>query len=641
MRHRALTFILLLVLIWQVPTAGAGDVPTTLFLIDGSGSMWGRFEPDNRAKIDAVRELLKPVITQAGQSQIGLASFGHRRKGDCSDVEIIAAPGLERDPVLSPLEKLNPRGKGPLVEGLRQSVAAIGTNRPASIIVINDGADNCQQDACAAAAEFAKASPGIAIHMISIGVDPADHPRLSCVAKETGGQFFDVADPISLAAAIGDAVGRTPAASEQTETPAVSSGADSSTIAGATLNATAVLTEGAKPLALPLQWRAFKSGGTIVVASAEAAQFSAVLDPGNYDVEARLGTITVKQQFSIENGKPTSVTVPLKAGRLKVNAKHTKEGAPAGSAVVTIRETGSTNAGTAWLGRVDRADTILPAATYTVVIAEGHIRQERQVTLSAGSDTAVDFVLGTGRIELSAVLHEGGEPLNDVTFSVSEDDPESLDGRREIARSLAPTPEFQLPAGTYYIAARSGEAETRQRIAVGAGDIVKRVLPLGATQLKVTAPANLIAQQERHGIVYRVISLEGDKREVARAATPGLDVVLNAGRYRVLATLEAHNFTAAQDITLESGKPASVIMKFDAAEIGFRLPAVSAAVPGDIFWEIKDHKGRAFWHAAVAEPKLLLAPGRYTVRVETRDRGSEAAFEVRSGENQQIELGPN
>ena len=82
MRHRALKLILLLVLIWQVPTVRAEDTPTTLFLIDGSGSMWGRFEPDNRAKIDAVRELLKPVITQAGQSKIGLASFGHRRRGD-------------------------------------------------------------------------------------------------------------------------------------------------------------------------------------------------------------------------------------------------------------------------------------------------------------------------------------------------------------------------------------------------------------------------------------------------------------------------------------------------------------------------------------------------------------------------------
>ena len=64
----------------------AADAPQTMFVIDGSGSMWGRFETDKRAKIDVIRELLKPIIQSAGQQSIGLASFGHRRKGDCSDV---------------------------------------------------------------------------------------------------------------------------------------------------------------------------------------------------------------------------------------------------------------------------------------------------------------------------------------------------------------------------------------------------------------------------------------------------------------------------------------------------------------------------------------------------------------------------
>ena len=641
MRHRALSFALVLLLFWLVPLARAGDTPSTLFLIDGSGSMWGRFEPDKRAKIDAVRELLKPIITSAGQSHIGLASFGHRRKGDCSDVEIIAVPGTERDPVLVPLEKLNPKGKGPLAEGLRQSVAALGANRPASIVVINDGADNCQQDACAAAAEIAKTAPGVAIHMISIGVDPVDHPRLSCVANLTGGQFFDVADPIALAAAIGDAVGRTPAASPQAAAQAAATVPDTSGVTGATLRATAVLAEGTAPLVQPLRWRATKAGGTEVVASAESAQFSAALEPGTYTIEAQTGYSTAKLDVTIETGKPASITVPLNAGRLKVLAKYNKDGERPGSAIITISQAVSSGGTTLWLGRLDGADTILPAATYTVAIADGHIRQERQVTLSAGMDATADFVLGAGRVELTAALNEGGEALSDVAYSVAEDDPESPDGRRELARSLAPTASFQLPAGTYYVSARSGDAETRQRIAVGAGDAVKRVLVLGAARLKVSAPASPITGQEGHGIVYRVFTLDGDKREVARSSKPDFETLLNAGRYRVTATLEAHNFTAVQDVVLEAGKTANAVMKFDAAEISFRLPAAASAIPGEVFWEIKDQNGRAFWHAAVTEPKLLLAPGRYTVRVETRDRGTQAAFEVRTGENKQIDLGSN
>ncbi len=639
MRHLVLKLVLLSLLLWPAPAVRAEDAPATFFLIDGSGSMWGRFEPDKRAKIDAVRELLKPVITSAGQTRIGLGSFGHRRKGDCSDVEIIAAPGLEHDAVLAPLEKLNPRGKGPLVDGLRQSVAAIGANRPASIIVINDGPDNCQQDTCAAAAEIAKSAPGVAIHMISIGVDPGDHPRLACVAKETGGQFYDVADPIALAAAIGDAVARTPAAAVGGAPAAEAIAPGTTGVAGASLRATAVLAEGTAPLAQPLRWRAIKHGTTDAVASAEAAQFSAALEPGTYDIEVQSGTITAKQQVTIENGKLASIAVPLNAGRLKVNAKYGKDGISASSAVVSILQTSTAGAITVWLGRLDTADTILPAATYTVAIADGHIKQERNITLDAGATAAADFVLGGGLMELSAIVHEGGEPLRDVTFSVAEDDPESPDGRREITRSLAPQAAFQLPAGTYYVSARSGGAETRQRIAVGAGDVVKRTLDLGAARLKISAPEIPTNSQEGHGIVYRVFATDGEKREVARSSKPEFETLLNAGRYRVTATLEAHNLTAAQDIVLEAGKAAHAVMKFDAAEISFKLPATATTVPGEVFWEIKDSKGRAFWHAAVAEPKILLAPGRYTVRVETRDRGTQAAFEVRNGENRQIDLG--
>ncbi len=639
LRNLALNLVLLPLLFWLGQPAQAEDAPTMFFLIDGSGSMWGRFEPDKRAKIDAVRELLKPVITSAGQSHIGLGSFGHRRKGDCSDVEIIAAPGLERDPVLGPLEKLNPKGKGPLVEGLRQSVAAIGTNRPASIIVINDGADNCQQDACAAAAEIAKSSPGVAIHMISIGVDPGDHPRLACVAKETGGQFFDVADPIALAAAIGDAVARTPAAPAGAAPATENVLPETGGVAGASLRATAVLAEGAAPLTMPLRWRATKSGASDAIANTEAAQFFAALEPGTYDIEVQTGSVTAKRQVTIESGKPASIVVPLNAARLKVHAKYSKDGASAGAAIVSVVQSGIAVPGTVWLGRLDAADTILPPATYTVAVADGHIRQERQVTLTPGSDVSADFLLGAGRVELSAILHEGGDALSDVTYTVAEDDPESADGRREIARSLSPTAEFQLPAGTYYVSARSGDAETRQRIAVGAGDVVKRTLALGAAHLKVTAPSSSTNQQEGQGIVYRIFAADGDKREVARSSKPAFETLLNAGRYRITATLEAHNFTAAQDIVLEAGKSIDAVMKFDGAEISFKLPASTPAVPGEIFWEIKDKNGRAFWHAATAEPKILLAPGRYTVRVETRERGTQAAFEVRTGENRQIDLG--
>ena len=148
--------------------AGAGpavsdEAPTAMLILDGSGSMWGRLPPDNRAKIDIVREKLGGLLATPSSTRLGLISFGHRRRGDCNDVELIAGPDSPREPVLDGIAKLNPRGPGPLTAALKLAVDAIGQSRPAQIVLIGDNADNCQPDTCAVASEFAKTSPGVII----------------------------------------------------------------------------------------------------------------------------------------------------------------------------------------------------------------------------------------------------------------------------------------------------------------------------------------------------------------------------------------------------------------------------------------------------------------------------------------------
>ena len=231
--------------------------------------------------------------------------------------------------------------------------------------------------------------------------------------------------------------------------------------------------------------------------------------------------------------------------------------------------------------------------------------------------------------------------MEGVTFAVAEDDPDSPDGRREIARSSASVADFALPPGTYYISARAGESETRQRIAIGQGDAIKRTLVLPVTRLKISSLVGGQPAKEGMGLIYRITSLEGEAHEVARSAVPQLDLTLKAGRYRVEAKLGALNVKAAQDVTLEAGKPLETVLKLEAAEIGLKLPQGSGTAPGDVFWEIRDQSGHAVWHTTLAEPVALLAPGRYTVRLETRDRRTEAAFELRAGEHRAVQLGPN
>ena len=626
-------------------TAARAEEPAaTMLVIDGSGSMWARYETDadKRAKIDVVRELMKPIVAGAGSNRIGLLSYGHRRKGDCSDVEVIAAPGTDRTTVVAPLEKLNPKGKGPLAEGLRQAVAALGPARPASILAITDGADNCRQDACAVAAEIAKSSPNLAIHVVALGAEAIDLPRLQCIAKETGGKFYDARDPVSVAAAITEAAGLA-----MTHTPALPSDAAASVPtpaqrAGASLHAALHLAPKAPPLTMQADWRIMRSGSEEPPRHIEAAEIAENLPPGTYEIEARIGDVSAKSKVRIEEGKPQDLALSLNAARLKVSVKRreTKEGA--GAPLITIATRGGdANGNTVWIGRTDGVDTLLAPATYAVSVADGQTRQEREVTLELGTEQAAEFTLGTGRIALSAVEREGGAALTDVTFSILIDDPESADGRREMFRSRAPEPQFTLPPGTYYVVATTGNAELRQRIALNTGDDLKKVLVLPSVHLKVSAQVCTGAPPEDLGLVYRVYALDGSSpRQIARTTRPRYEDTLNAGKYRIVAALETQAVYAVQDIALEVGKPAEMTLKIDCGEIAFKPPpTANAIVPGEAFWEVKDTSGKAIWHASTPEPKVLLAPGRYTVRMEVRDQATEAAFEVKSGDRRQIELG--
>ena len=636
-------------LLGQSP-AQAGEAPASMLIIDGSGSMWGPLPPDKRAKIDIVREAMRTAVTSApNQTRIGLASFGHRRTSDCGDVEIIATPGLDRAPVAAVIDKLNPRGKGPIAEALRQTAKAIGATRPASILVITDGTDNCRQDACEAAAEIARTAPGVPVHLVSLAVEQEEIPRLSCVPKATGGRYFDVRDAQSIGPAIeeaaklamlgGGAVPLPPMSGPQGQPPAASAAPGA---AGPALRLTASLAPGSAILNVPIHWRVSEASGDLARED-DAPDLSLNLEPGTYDVDAGLGMVHAKQTVAIEPGRLSAITVALNAAHLKLRARTANDTETSATTLLSIAadKGEKTPPETIWLSRDGQGEAVLPPGNYRVIASDGLARQQKQVALSAGTDTEVDLALATGRLELAAAYREDGSAIDAVTFVIAEDDPESPDGRREIARATGAVAEFALPPGTYYITAKAGENETRQRIAVRQGEAVKRTLVVPVARLKVTSLVGGQPVGDNAGLMYRLTSLEGEKPEVARSAVPQLDLTLKAGRYRLEANLGALNVKASQDITLEAGKPFDAVLKLDAAEIGLKLPQGMIAGTGDVFWEIRDQSGRPVWHTTLAEPNALLAPGRYTVRLETRDRRTEAAFELKSGEHRAVQLGPN
>ena len=109
------------------------------------------------------------------------------------------------DRIIGPLDKLNPRGKGPVVLAMREAARAMKDRSPGSIVIIADNAD-MRPGCCAAAEDIAKTQPGLAVHVVGIGLDAEEARKMACIPKATKGKFQNVENAAALTAAIGEAM---------------------------------------------------------------------------------------------------------------------------------------------------------------------------------------------------------------------------------------------------------------------------------------------------------------------------------------------------------------------------------------------------------------------------------------------------
>jgi Ca-activated chloride channel family protein len=628
--------------------AGASDAPAAVIVLDGSGSMWGKLDGEG-VKFQAARDALQRTLPQLGpEAAVGLVAFGHRRKSDCGDVELLVPPRQKAaEAIGAALERVTPVGKGPLVSALREAVRAIGARRPASVILMHDAADNCQQDPCAAAAEIAKSQPGLRVHVIGIALEPEDARGLSCLAKATEGRSFNARDAASLATSLAEAMTLAMQAPPVTSSAAAPSAPRSGSegqaplpsripTAGPALLLSAHLSAAGDPIAQPVRWRITREGAERPIADAKGLSVVEGLASGRYTVEARVGLAAARETVDVTAQGPTSVRIALEAGLLKLSARALRDSDSLTGAVLSLRTAGGP-AEPLWISRASAPELVVPSGSYVARAELGLARRDQAVVVVPGSVQPVEIVLGSGRLELAAVTHEGGEPLDEVVFALFEDDPEAPGGRREVVRSAAPRPDFELPAGTYYVSARHGSAEVSQTVAVGAGDTVKRTIALGLARVTISASAE---SGPATPVVYRVTRLDGPAREVVRSTSGPTELLLPAGRFRIAARRGAQNVRAERDIELKPGRPAQVALPLSAGEIALRLAGdLAAHTPGDLLWDVRDARGHSVWRTGQAEPKALLLPGRYLARAELRDRRLEKAFEIKAGERRALELG--
>jgi Mg-chelatase subunit ChlD len=182
-------------------------------ILDASGSMNG--EIDGRRKIDIAHEALAALVGKLpDRTNVALRAYGHRKGGDCSDVELLTPLGvLDRSALTARIKAVSPAQKGmtPIGASLQQVAQDLqGAQGDVLVVLVSDGDETCNGDPAQVATRIHADNPKIRFDVIGFNVGPEEwRARLSGIAQGGGGSYFDAKDAAQLVDALQQAVALT------------------------------------------------------------------------------------------------------------------------------------------------------------------------------------------------------------------------------------------------------------------------------------------------------------------------------------------------------------------------------------------------------------------------------------------------
>jgi len=179
--------------------AAAQDYPEVMFILDASGSM--SEDAGGQTKMQAAKQVMAKLVPElAPEIGVGLTVYGHRRKGDCRDIEVVIPPGSDdRDNLLQKVKTLEPKGKTPISSALLTATGLLkNKENETTAILVSDGIETCGSDPCKVAAQLKATGVKLVIHVVGFDVGAAAARQLQCIAKATGGKYFSASNADSL-----------------------------------------------------------------------------------------------------------------------------------------------------------------------------------------------------------------------------------------------------------------------------------------------------------------------------------------------------------------------------------------------------------------------------------------------------------
>ncbi len=435
---------LILLACLSAPLSSAAD--NLVLILDASGSMWGKV--GSETKVEAARKVVRDIVGKlpAG-SKLGLVAYGHRQKGECSDIEsIIPAGSSDLGAVADRVDKLNAVGMTPITKAFEHaSHEAKKAGAPASIVLVTDGLETCGGDPCAAVRAAKQAGQQFVLHIVGFDVAKEDVSSLECAAQAGGGLYITAEDAAALSAAL-----------QQTMTA-------ESPVGDATLSVQVVADGNLEDGAIKVlrNGEVVASGRSYKNESSNPRRFP--LKAGAYDVLVTPVRIRGLEEMRLEGvvleaGKVTDKVANFSSGEVAVKA--TRNGAleDAGVSVVPVGETRQIGGARTYERAATNPRAIrVPPGRYNVTVtflrvAGSPTELFENVEVNTQQRTDLEANVQTGTLQIGAVQ---GSALIDAAVQVSSADGANIAGARTYAAENTNPRSFELLPGSYTVKVRA------------------------------------------------------------------------------------------------------------------------------------------------------------------------------------------
>lgn len=202
---------ILCLLLFSIQLTAQTEAPSPiLFIYDASGSMWGQMQ--GKTKMEIASEVLSSSVNKLPTNQnVGLVAYGHRKKGDCKDVEtLVSIENNSKSEITSSLKKIKPLGMTPLAYAASQVIDELRkSKKKATIILITDGIESCDGNICNVVKAAKKEGIDFRLHIVGFGLKANETEQLKCAANAGDGKYYDAADASGLGDVLTDATAET------------------------------------------------------------------------------------------------------------------------------------------------------------------------------------------------------------------------------------------------------------------------------------------------------------------------------------------------------------------------------------------------------------------------------------------------